>query len=240
MARTLWLAATVALLSVPAEAADGQGRYAAHGLGRTTCKRFVEVCEKGADECKLTSTWIAGYLTAFNALNKDTFDVLPWQPPELVAEGAFNLCKRNGDAALVEAVTEVVRVLYPQRIQGATERVKIGDGKDAAYLYKDTVRVVQEALIKSGHLKGKADGSFGPGTKAAVEAFQKDKGLPTTGVPDQRTLVALFYSAPPGAQGQAAPAQPQQPARSSQQQAAPAQQGGQAAPKMDLRLSPQQ
>jgi hypothetical protein len=228
MSRILWLGAALALVSVSAQAADSQGRYAAHGLGRTSCKRFVEVCEKGSDECKLTGTWVAGYLTAFNALNKDTFDILPWQQPELVAEGAFNLCKRNPDAALVQAVTEVVRVLYPQRVEGAAERVPIGEGKEAVYLYKDTVRDVQAALIKTGHLKGKADGAFGPGTRSAIEAFQKANDLPATGVPDQRTLVALFYAPPPGAQGQAAPAQ---------------QQGGgaaQPAPKMDLRLSPQQ
>ncbi|MEK0082800.1 peptidoglycan-binding domain-containing protein [Benzoatithermus flavus] len=239
MSRILWLAAALALVSASAEAADGQGRYAAHGLGRTPCKHFVEVCEKGSDECKLTGTWIAGYLTAFNALNKDTFDILPWQPPELVAQGAFNLCKANPDAALVEAVTQVVRVLYPQRVQGASERVKIGDGKDTVYLYKDTIKDVQEQLIKTGHLKGKADGSYGPGTKAAIEAFQQDKGLPTTGVPDQRTLVALFYGAPADAQGQAAP-QPGKPQATPSQ----SQQGGgsaaQPAPKLDLRLSPQQ
>lgn len=238
MSRTMWLAAGLALLSLSAQAADSQGRYAAHGLGRTPCKRFVEVCEKGSDECKLTSTWVAGYLTAFNALNKDTFDVLPWQPPEIVAEGAFNLCKRNPEAAVVEAVTEVVRVLYPQRVAAASERVQIGEGKGSVYLYKDTVRAVQEQLAKAGHLKSKPDGAFGPGTKAAVEAFQKSKGLEATGVPDPRTLMALFYPPPPGAQqGQAAP-QPSRP------QAAPAQQQGgdaaQPAPKMDLRLGPQQ
>jgi hypothetical protein len=225
----LWLgAALVALTGVAAEAADSQGRYAAHGLGRVQCKRFVELCEKGADECKLTGTWIGGYLTAFNALNKDTFDILPWQQPELVAEGAFNLCRRNPDAALVEAVTEVVRVLYPQRIAAAGDRVQIGEGNQAAYLYKDTIRNLQERLIQTGHLKGKADGAFGPGSKAALEAFQKDLGLEVTGVPDQRTLVALFYGAP--GQGGGAP----QPASPRAQGAAPA--AGATQPKLDLNL----
>ncbi|MFO1072813.1 MAG: hypothetical protein U1E17_09060 [Geminicoccaceae bacterium] len=92
-------------------AADAQGRYAAHGIGRTPCERFVEVCEKGADECAHRDPGL-GYVTAFNALNKDTFDILPWQRPELVAEGAFNLCKRNLKVALIEALNEVVKVLY--------------------------------------------------------------------------------------------------------------------------------
>jgi hypothetical protein len=233
MWRHFWLgAALMALTGVSAEAADSQGRYAAHGLGPVPCKRFVEMCEKGADECKLTGTWVAGFLTAFNALNKDTFDILPWQQPEVVAEGAFNLCRRNPDAALVEAVTQVVKILYQQRIAAASERVQIGEGRNAAYLYKDTIRDLQERLIASGHLKGKADGAFGPGSKAALEAFQKDAGLEVTGVPNQRTLVALFYGGQaPQQQGQAAPPR-QAPA------AQPAQPAAQPAPKLDLNLLP--
>jgi hypothetical protein len=232
MWRNLWLsAALMALTGVSAEAADSQGRFAAHGLGRVPCKSFVEMCEKGADECKLTGTWVAGYLSAFNALNKDTFDILPWQQPELVAEGAFNLCRRNPDAALVQTVNEVVKILYPQRVAAATERVQIGEGKGAAYLYRDTVKDVQERLIATGHLKGKADGAFGPGSKAALEAFQKDAGLEVTGVPNMRTLMALFYGGQaPQQQGEAAPRQA--PA------AQPAQPASQPAPKLDLNLVP--
>lgn len=37
----------------------------------------------------------------------------------------------------------------------------------------------------------KADGSFGPGTEAAVKSFQKSKGLKVTGIVDQATLKAM-------------------------------------------------
>jgi hypothetical protein len=37
----------------------------------------------------------------------------------------------------------------------------------------------------------KADGSFGPGTEKAVQAFQKKSGITATGVVDQNTLKAL-------------------------------------------------
>ena len=37
----------------------------------------------------------------------------------------------------------------------------------------------------------KADGSYGPGTEAAVKSFQKGKGIKATGIVDQATLKAL-------------------------------------------------
>ena len=41
----------------------------------------------------------------------------------------------------------------------------------------DSVKTVQQKLIRWGYLKGSADGIFGAKTKAAVIAFQKKNGL---------------------------------------------------------------
>jgi hypothetical protein len=238
MWRTVGLGAALALATTAsAEAADAQSRFQAYGLGRLSCERFVEICEGKKEECKLTGTWLQGYLTGFNALNQDTFDLLPWQPPELLAEFAFNVCKQNPDAGFLQVVNEVVReVLYPQRITSASERTKIGEGGEAAYLYRDTVRRLQQRLVETGHLKGGVDGSFGPGTEGAVEAFQRSAGLPPTGIPDQRTLIALFYGAPTRP-GEAAPARQGQ--RTEPPPApAPAQGTAQPGPKLDLNLTP--
>jgi spore germination protein YaaH len=43
------------------------------------------------------------------------------------------------------------------------------------------VTKLQNILIKKGYLKVKANGTFGPSTKAAVKAWQKAAGLPSTG-----------------------------------------------------------
>ncbi len=53
------------------------------------------------------------------------------------------------------------------------------------------VKQLQAALIKLGYLKGKADGIFGPGTKAAVVAFQSASNLTADGVAGAKTLAAL-------------------------------------------------
>lgn len=232
--------AALLLLSPVALAADSQGRSNVHGLGRVPCKRFVELCEKGATECKLTASWIEGYISALNVTTPETFDLLAWQDSSVVGEFSFNICKRHPDAVLIEAINEIVRqALAPNRIKAASERVRVGEGENTAYLYRESIRRIQQRLADAGHLEGSVDGDFGPGTRAAMAAFQKAAGLPATGMPDQRSLTLLFYgpTARP-ANGEAGtrpqPERPAAPARSS----APAAGTGtrQDGPPLDLNL----
>jgi hypothetical protein len=51
----------------------------------------------------------------------------------------------------------------------------------AVRLSKQEIRTAQEALVDFGYGKLKADGSLGPSTRKAVEAFERAKGLPVTG-----------------------------------------------------------
>lgn len=58
----------------------------------------------------------------------------------------------------------------------------------------DSVKTVQQKLIRWGYLKGSADGIFGAKTKAAVVAFQKKNGLTADGIIGARTAQALGIS----------------------------------------------
>lgn len=52
------------------------------------------------------------------------------------------------------------------------------------------VAACQQALVAAGFLDS-ADGSYGPATTKAVTAYQKDRGLPVSGVIDEETYGAL-------------------------------------------------
>lgn len=52
------------------------------------------------------------------------------------------------------------------------------------------VTACQEALVAAGFLDS-ADGSYGPATTKAVTAYQRDRGLPVSGVIDEETYGAL-------------------------------------------------
>ena len=53
------------------------------------------------------------------------------------------------------------------------------------------VRALQQRLSNLGFDPNGIDGNFGPGTKAAVIAFQESKGLPANGIVDPATIAAL-------------------------------------------------
>lgn len=53
------------------------------------------------------------------------------------------------------------------------------------------VREIQTDLKDKGYLSGKVDGDFGKGTERAVISFQKDSGLPETGIVDEATYQKL-------------------------------------------------
>jgi peptidoglycan hydrolase-like protein with peptidoglycan-binding domain len=76
-------------------------------------------------------------------------------------------------------------ILYEKRLLGSkpTPRLQGDTGPD--------VTEIQNALRAKGFNPGPADGVFGPGTKAAVIAFQEANGLVVDGIVGPLTLNKL-------------------------------------------------
>ena len=58
----------------------------------------------------------------------------------------------------------------------------------------DSVKAIQESLIKLGYLSGSADGKFGAMTEEAVKAYQSENGLEASGIVDDNTFEHLKTS----------------------------------------------
>lgn len=74
----------------------------------------------------------------------------------------------------------------------------------------EAIAAVQRALAALGHDPGPPDGQIGPRTQTAIAAFQRDRGLPETGLLDGQTLAAL-RAAGAGAPTQAVEGSPGRP-----------------------------
>ena len=70
-------------------------------------------------------------------------------------------------------------------------------------LTKEQIIALQSALAKRSVYRGKADGTLGKETQAALRQFQKTNHLPVTGNPDEQTMEKLGVQVASTAMGQA-------------------------------------
>jgi hypothetical protein len=174
------------------QAADKDGRSAVKGVGRAPCSEFVKVRENRAQEYMLFGGWIDGYMTGFNQFAPETYDMAPWESTELLAALLENHCRQNPEESFGRAVVAMHMALREDRLQSFSEMQVLGEGDQRVGVYKETLRQAQSKLKQEGVYSGAPDGIYGPGTKAAFEAYQRKNSLQVTGLPDQPTLLKLF------------------------------------------------
>ena len=100
----------------------------------------------------------------------------PEEAESLESEDAWD----SEDATVAETVSEGSK---PKEVKRTEKTVAETDVTQ--------VRKCQEKLIEMGYLKDKADGILGLKTAAALQAYQKDQGLPETGILDEETQEAM-------------------------------------------------
>jgi len=179
-----------------AQAADGSGRFGIKGVGGAPCETYLQAFEKKDQGYLMYLGWLGGYISATNQHLADTFDVAPWQSMGLVSMAVANVCRQNPKASFLEAVQRVLQGIYPARLAQASPMTQAKTDKATIQIYEAVLKQAQEKLKALGYYKGKADGKYGPGTRKALEAFQKDNKLQPTGLPDQATLLALMNARP--------------------------------------------
>jgi hypothetical protein len=103
--------------------------------------------------------------------------VVGWGRPVYAGEENLPLLSKVGSSDVVATPAKPAKPAEPA---APKEFVNLKVGSKG-----QKVKVVQAAL------KLKDDGDFGPATEKAVKAFQKAKGLPETGIVDQKTFKAL-------------------------------------------------
>lgn len=192
MARAIRITAlSLALFAAlaPARAEDGEGRFAVKGVGAAPCSAYVDAFEAQDVKAAQMLGWVAGYLTAVNERQAETFDVISWQTDYLIAASLSEYCKQNLETPLHAAMANMVRRLNADRVEEKSPLVSVTAAGRNRQIYQATLEKIQKRL---GVDHVKAAGAFDVATRDALRAFQGENGLPQTGFPDEATLTALF------------------------------------------------
>jgi len=190
--------ALLALVAGPARAADTAGRFSVKGVGTATCQTYLDTAHNKDRELLLFAGYLGGYVTAYNQLSGDTFDILPWQTVETLLGLLDNYCRKHPEANYAAAVSQLMVVLKADRLPAASETVDARTETGAVTLYRETLQRTQQRLGELGDPTAVVSDTFDEPTRQALIRYQHDHELPETGLPDQRTLFRLLFKPSPG------------------------------------------
>lgn len=191
--RALWLFLGALLVAAgPARAADGNGEFFSRGLGIARCQDYLDDKAGNTEKYLYYRSWLNGYLTAYNQMTPDTFDIAPNIAIEGLANAVGKVCEAEPERPFWAAASAVTRVLQPQRLTAKPELLTVTAGQRSMTIDRPTLRRVQQTLKALGYEVGVVDGLYGRNTRLALEAYQQDEQLAVTGLPDPDTRARLL------------------------------------------------
>ncbi len=201
MPRKVLLAAAFCMALAPSAFADtAQGQFAIEGAGLAQCKAFTEAKTAKSDAFSRFVGWIEGYITASNRFTGDTFDLAPWQTPEIFGVILGDYCTKNPEERLFTVVQKLIVSLTETRLKTSSEQVVLTAKSKTApnqrplslSIYTEVIRHAQQELKNQGLYQGNVTGVWSEDTQRAVSFYQVAVGLDDTGLPDPLTLWVLF------------------------------------------------
>lgn len=200
----IFLAALLLSLSwvPPLSAADQAGRFVLKGAANAGCNDYLKAYEDKPGGFLLYLGWLGGYITALNQYRNNTYDLTSWESMGLLAASLHSYCSSHPSASFFGASQRLVEALNADSLETFTPGIEVHNRGVTLTLNQPLVSRVHRQLAELGLYSGAPDASFGDDSKAAMSAYQKQHGLPPTGLPDQLTLYQMFREAKAGANPQ--------------------------------------
>lgn len=133
-------------------AADKDKNFAVKGLAAASCATFVEERAKSSRTYGEAMAWLTGYISAYNYLKPDTYDVAPWQSVELLSFILAAHCEKNPAESFFYASNRLINSIEKDRLMIASEVITVAVGDQRMAMYKDVVFRIQSALKEKGYL----------------------------------------------------------------------------------------
>ncbi len=172
-------------------AADINGKFAVHGIGRARCEILNSFVRDSRPELNQFGGWVSGYITAQNQTSKDTYDLAKFEDADTLFLYVQKFCSNNPSEIFLDAVRRVTDELKRSRVSVFLGFTDFGKPVSVS-IYKQTFNDVALKLKTLGYL-AEVTKEYNPDevTLALLE-FQKRMNLQLTGLPDQATLVELL------------------------------------------------
>jgi hypothetical protein len=103
-----------------AAAADAKQRFSARGLGTTTCGKYLEARNLNAKDSLVYADWMMGFITAYNWLKSDTYDVAPQYKSANLLKFLDLYCGKNPKTMVVDAAKAFVDAVYAKRLKSGS------------------------------------------------------------------------------------------------------------------------
>lgn len=98
------------------------------GAGLLPCGSYVAERARQSDAYFLIGGWIEGYLSAYNRLSPDTYDITSFESAELLLSVIQSHCESHPNDRLHQVLQSMIFQLHPDRLRQESSRVEIADG----------------------------------------------------------------------------------------------------------------
>ncbi len=127
---------TFALLGLsPVAAKDFDGEFAVFSVGGKSCAEYLDARRTGGRAQHDFTTWVQGYLSAFNLIVPNTYDILGTRDFDNAVQWLDQHCLENRETPFVNATAQLTINLFPARknmAPGKDNRAKwAGEGESA-------------------------------------------------------------------------------------------------------------
>ena len=104
-----------ALVTNDAGSADAKKKFLVRGLGAITCSKYLEERNLDAKKSEQYADWFTGFLTAYNWLQPDTYDISHSHNAHGLLVYLDLYCGRNPKNQIINAATAFVAAVYEKR-----------------------------------------------------------------------------------------------------------------------------
>jgi len=109
------LALLLTVMAGTTQARTFQGEYVAFGVGTLPCSQYSAARVSGGGLMVQMSRFIEGYLSAFNLIVPNTYDILAGKDIAEAYQWLDRHCRANPEMSLTDAVASLTVYLYPNR-----------------------------------------------------------------------------------------------------------------------------